>query len=243
MEVLLNADESAFAGFPSKKVFVSFTLKNLTGAFVVQVAQINNHQLTSRADGVDPSIYFEGIVANTVYAKQDLITIPRFYVEDVVDIMPSFEMSVKDPDGNFVTSVDGVKLDGTQDLTRSYEVRVTQVGVYKCWYKVQDYSDNGGRTYLINYAVQDSTPPTVSLSTAKIEYSVGDTVTIASVDATDDESDECAVETFVKTPSNHYKVLHDDTFEATEAGEYIVFYFVYDADRNLTVVKYIVTVD
>ncbi len=243
VEVLLNADESMFAGFPSKKVFVSFTLRNVRDAYVVQVTQINNHQLTSRSDGVDPSVYFEGIVANTVYAKQDVITIPRFYVEDVVDIMPSFEMSVKDPDGNFVTSVDNVLLDGTQDLTRSYEVRVEQVGVYKCWYKVQDYAENGGRLYVINYTVQDFTPPTVSLSKTTVEYSVEDTITIAKVTATDDESENCIIEKFVKSPSNYYEVLSGDTFKATEKGVYRIFYFVYDEAKNLTVVKYDVTVD
>ncbi len=244
VRVYLNADDSEFVGFPSKKVFVQFTLKNVTNAYSVQVAKLNGHSFMSKSDGVDPSFYYEGVILNEIFAKGDLITIPRFYVEDVVDVSPTLTVNVKDPDGNFVKSVDGILLDGSQDLGRTYEVEIAQYGVYKCWYGVSDYSGNGGRIRPINYTVEDHVAPTLELSKALVEYKQNDEVTVATATVLDDFSaaDKCTVKIYVKSPKDTFFALQENKFTATEKGVYTVFYYAYDEMENLTISKYLITV-
>lgn len=239
-EVLLNADGTEFTGFPSKKIFVKFALKNVIDAYSVQVVKLNSHSFASKSDGVDPSYYYEGVELNKIYARGDVITIPQFYVEDVVDIGPNLTVNVKDPQGNFVRSVDGVLLDGSQDLNRAYQVEITQYGVYKCWYAVSDYSGNGGRLRPVNYTVEDHVAPIVTLSKARVEYKTNDKVKVAKVSVTDDLSatENCIVKIYVRSPKDDFFAVTNNEFTATQKGIYTIFYYVYDEMENVEIIKY-----
>ncbi len=228
-----------FNGFPSGRVFLTYELVNVTGEAGLSLLSINNQPISnSGSDFIRPEIS-QNLIRGERYLG-DEIAIKASLAADVLDPDLKFSMSVLTPNGKYAVATDGTVLDSSADTGKDYTFIAEEYGAYSVSYLATDASGNQQKySYVIN--VKDVTPPTVSLGAHITEAKVGDTIVIAPVSAKDDYS-ECSTVIMVKMPNSSYLYLKGNAFKATFSGTYTVYYFVQDADYNVTTVSYEINV-
>ncbi len=228
-----------FVGFSGDRAYMRVELANVEGRAGVEFLSINNQPMSR----VSFDLLRPEISANPVRGEKyigDEIEIAPTYAADVLDPDLRFTMQVRTPDGEYVTAKDGTTLDKRADPTKGYAFTVTQYGTYTVLYECADAA--GNRTlysYVIN--VVDTEPPTVTLSEHATTASVGDTVIVAAADMQDNLT-ACTLQIKVKWPNGSFAALHGNSFKATIAGKYTVYYYAYDEAGNVTSVSYDVDV-
>lgn len=222
----------AFEGFSSGFVYLTYQIEGLytVGEGVaettaqVQINRINNQVISAtRADNVDPQV--TEYVSRGDLPVGTVETIPAFTVCDVINPYTAVSVSVVAPSGDTVVSVDGVALDGTQDISRSYEILLDEYGSYSI--RVRGTVGAAGSEFTANYGIQvlDMSAPEITFIDAVTTAKVGDTVAFAGVSVTDDKTPaaDIVVSAYLMAPNGQIttvNIAQYGSFVATEAGEY-----------------------
>lgn len=221
-----------FNGFTSGYVYLTFQIEGVyttaatgsaqTGA--IRIISVNNQTITAvSSDNFMPEV--TAYVSKGDLSVGTVTEIPAFYACDVLDPYVSITVTVTSPSGAVVTSTDGVVLDGTQDITRAYEILLEEYGRYSI--SVTGTVGASGPAPSATYSIQvlDMSAPEVVFGDAVTEASVGDTVPFASVTVSDDTTaaEDIEITVYLMTPSG--QIVEVDTsvygsFVAVEAGEY-----------------------
>lgn len=233
----LNGND--FYGFPSQNVYMRVELAEITGKAGVEFLTINNQPMSKVAyDLLSPEIS-----VNIEKGKKKLgeeVVIKATYVADVLDPDVEFKMYVKTPSKNYAVSKDGITLDETTSSLRDYTVVANEYGTYEVYYEAVD-TNNRRTIYSYVFTVVDTEPPVISLGGKITTAKVGDTVAVANA-AVKDDLTKCTLLIKVIYPNGSMVSLAGNSFVATQAGEYVVYYFAYDETFNMTTVSYVITV-
>lgn len=231
--------------FTSDRVFIEFTFKNASGAHAIELVQLGNQLMTNNTRDRYPATFtYENMFGGlndinqtiTVYAGQATDVLCPYYAENM-------RVSVIDPNGGYVTAIDGTKLEKAL-ATRPYDFVTKIYGTYLVSYSYIDQNMNEvtGMYYI---DVVDMESPVIELSdgygeNVRVLVSVGDEVEIADYTVSDNLTtmEELVVEVFVLHADGRFVQLTDDSFTATHAGDYVVYYYCYDTDENYAIAKY-----
>ncbi|HIX09029.1 MAG TPA: hypothetical protein H9683_02475 [Firmicutes bacterium] len=238
-----TAEGKAFAGFPSGYVYLSIRLGSLSldgsTSAGVRVMSVNNQTMSLvKGDYIAPQI-----TANSVrgdYGAGETAVLPATYIADVLSPDCKATMRVTAPDGSVVTAEDGTVLDGCA-YDREYVISLDQYGSYTVSYEASDGKNTATYTYLITAV--DREPPVIRAEDGGYTASLGETVRIADVTATDDSGGDITVLRYLSTPSGKMLLMDGaNAFVAAEAGIYVVWCYAQDAAGNVSVLQYEIVV-
>lgn len=251
-----------FTAFASG-LYVKFAFVGVSGSSKISLSTLNNQPLGFRSeneseigDSTGPEIVLAGELATTVKAGDD-VTIFAANAYDVLNQIESITVRVQSPDFTDVLS----ERAATQDVS----VKLTEIGYYRVTYTAFDTVGNRTRS-VIQIRVIDSTPPSLSVQFEDMTKTVGETVALPTVSASDN-SGTVYYDIFVTLPNNIVRlVLHSDngtvtsyltkndthypsSFKASDnefnlemRGKYVVTVMAYDADYNVTMQSFTITV-
>ena len=246
--------EAAYASL-GEKVLNNFaeTLEDVatTDTSVSFSVLCDNTLRNSTSDGAFPTIYLDK-VHRGLQTRGKIITIGKASACDIIApyVESGLALIVKDPNNKIMTSLDGVRLDGTCPVDREYQIRLDDLGTYNVLY---EYYDQNGNYCTSNYrpTVKDRTPPTLTVEGRADGDIIGGTwgadIAVANYTVTDDLSAEDAIDSCVEVfyPSGVMRKVdmkNGGTFYAEEKGDYTIFYFAYDEEGNYTTFAYIIRV-
>ena len=236
--------------FTSSKILLKVELTGLTGQTVFKVTGLSGKNfVTGRESKATPDIYVSE--SNIGYHEVgDVITVAKAEVSDILSPFVESGLSVKvlAPDGSPVTSLDGVRLDGTCPADRVYQVRLEQVGVYSIQYVYKNQKGLENR-YIGGPTVLNSNAPVLLVEGKsdgqQVKASVGDTIKTAPYSVSDDDTELKEIKHWCSViyPSGVLKLLSSGgSFKATEKGLYTIIYVAYDEAGNTSTVSYTVKV-
>ena len=241
--------------FSSDKILLHFELKGINAAEKIgfEVRQIANQPFSAsvKRDMNTALLSFQSSAKS--YGLGEVATIYPAQATDVLGnvLAKNMKVEVYTPNDEYAVSVDGVVLDGTQDITRTYDVLLDTFGSYAVYYTAIDSFKNGeGDSEYYVMLVEDSVAPTLTLNEGYSEKSVvtvsaGATVKLIGYTASDDISSGEKLKVFcaVETPNKCLYILANDSFKATLKGRWKIFYYCYDEAGNCTTRSYIVVVE
>ena len=149
-----------------------------------------------------------------------------------------FTLTVKTPSGKIVTAKDGTALENA-DPTKSYEIELTEYGVYNAQYTAED---TAGRslTSELYVRVTDNVAPVLELD-GKMPASaeVGDVVVVPYAKASDNvtAADSLAVYMYLVLPDGTIEQMNGNSFVADRAGVFAVRYICWDEEGNFTMLS------
>lgn len=225
-----------FANFGSKKFYVTISLEEVRGEAAISFTRLMNQTMkNSRNDGVSPILIYTPFKEE--YLLGDTFVIDRFDYYDFVDPCPTFSYTVRDANGNFVTSIENVLMDGKQnDYRYAYTLSGAAYATYSISGTLTDYAENIQR-FPYTLTVKDTTPPTLSLDSGTATYDVGDTVKIAGYTVSDTHCETQVFITFID-PTGHIQALTENEFTASKKGVYTIMYRAVDTEGNVTFAEY-----
>ena len=239
-----------FNGFISDKVYLSFEVESISGPSALRITNLCGQPFTKvKADIIEPKVYVTNDVGD--YDIDSIYTLGKAGIGDVLD--PNFKafIRVKDPEGNIVTSIDGVLLDENAPYNVDYQFKLEKFGIYQVYYEAVDSNENkASYTFVIN--VVDKEVPNVTILNPITEGKVGEAINIASISIKDNYSEKFNIYVCLVDPTgisySLTKVELDNTiinksFTTYVAGEYKIYYYVSDEAGNVTTVSYAVNVN
>ena len=239
----------AFNGFPSGKIIFSLELCQAEEDAAIFLHKICNINVNNKQDNTGPFIQTAGggnAVTNAF--KDSVYTVQGIIAADFLCPNVKTALTVLDPNGAVVSSVDGVALENV-DATQNYDLLLSQYGEY---YVVVNAQENGWKynnvsTYEYLITVVDGERPTITFkgdfaTALKVgealiipEYVVADNFTAA---------DKLTVMTVITNPKGLpiYLYGEENAVLCQYAGVYKVQIFVCDEMGNLTTFETSVTV-
>ncbi len=233
------------AQYTGAKLLLKITLLDIKGAnSAIAVVKVNNQTLTNRtSDMIKPQLMVDYSIAgsktlNSVVCIQQpsaLDVLSPFYVENLKIIMT-------DPDGNVMTSEEGIVLDG-HAMKQDVNVKLTKYGDY---FVAFTYTDQNGATVddVFSFFVVDREAPVITLEKKTVNGSVGKEIALANYKVSDniDESGNLTVWVIVVGPNGTIYRPVNNVFTADVQGAYEVRYTCYDSCGNYSTVSYTVNV-
>lgn len=174
---------NAAAGFSAGLAYLDISFEGVRGNSSVILKNLNGQPLNSRIllDTVKPRLTLLDDYGG-VFRLGDTIRISRAVAKDVLTPCIEFYMTVTGPDGEIVTSLDGVRLDRVSP-DRAYEIKLDSFGYYKVVYSAKD-DNNKAQVYQYGINVFDFSPVELGFSSTLPEKaSVGDRLTLPAVTA------------------------------------------------------------
>ena len=164
----------------------------------------------------------------------------KIIVDDVLDpFVTVSDFYVMTPSGNIAYSIDNIKLDGTADYKRDYEILATEYGAYTIY--MNAYNSSGNYSYLPVYEevwVVDMVAPTIELgSRLSRVVSVGSEVKLPKINVSDDNTalEDIKVYVIVRFADGTFRTVKNQKFTADKKGEYTVMFVAYDQNQNMAV--------
>ena len=229
------ANGTPFDGFSSGRVYVSFNLVgNRDGKLIVK--NIGGQLLNdSGYDRMRPQIVIYGDYGGECVLGE-IIATATASAEDVLDPTITFTVSVKLPDGNYATSVDGISLKDVSPLV-SYKFKAEMYGNYVVAYSAAD--GHNGKSADRSYSVlcEDKTQPQVTIKElSQSAYRLGDIVALPEYEVSDNVTE---VKVFVTSPGGVTVAVAkaNDGFVVGRCGTWVVAVVVYDANGNMACAK------
>ncbi len=240
----------AFNGFVSDTVYLKVSFIDATAGEDAAIAleSINGHAMTNlTSDRTAPKIVVCGEYGGA-YKLNSSVTIPKCLIGDVLDPNSTATITVTDPEGNIVTSVDGVALKDASPYVEN-TLTLTQYGQYKVVITAKDTFNSRANevklAFIIN--VVDDTAPTVKLDTEMSESAkVGDILILPNLTVEDNitPTENIVVMKYVYTPTGRLITLegNSNSITASFEGVYEFRIYVRDAEGNVTFMRKSVTV-
>lgn len=242
------ADGSEYKGFSSGMVNLSFRMVGAQENSVYYVSEVNSYTITrARQDRSAPNVSITGNYGG-YYLKGDVYVLCPAVSADVLAPVVDFSVSVKDPDGNYAVSVDGITLKDV-DPTVAYSLVLGKYGVYTVSYlsvenNAPRQNPNDGVTYEIN--VCDDEAPVYKV-TEKMpgKVKLGEKAELPSFTVTDNLTDSENIISYatIVNPNGRSVYAEKGSFKFDFAGEYKITYYFVDEAGNTAVYSFTVTVE
>ncbi len=221
----------AFSGFTSGKVYVTLEMVGVNGEASVSVTNINNQAIGLRArDVIDPQMTLLGGAYTTQGLVGDKIALKDCVVADVLSPETSVLLTVKDPDGNAITSDDGTSLNYSDRLSGSFTLQ--KKGQYQIVYTVSDGSRRVEYTYVISCGFKNSISINLQ-SEMPTTGTVGQVITLPKANCVAVEGTATGYILLVDTHGKFFDITSSRTFTPDTAGLYLVVYTAYDQSNNV----------
>lgn len=238
----------AFEGFPSGKIYFEIEMKDVAEGASIFVSKVCGANVSNAQDRVGPFVTTENdLVTNGL--KDSRYTLQKVLVGDILSSTAKASVTVLDPNGQIVTSVDGVALDGA-DGTVEHQIVLSTYGVYSISVIATEgsewkYSNESSFEYVVT--VIDGEKPMITFKKEfPKELKVGEALVIPEYEVSDNYSaaENITVMTLVTNPKGMPVYLFGETnaVRCEYAGVYEVTVYVYDETGNLTTFKTSVTV-
>lgn len=228
-----------FTGFPSQKVYVSFGFTGVTQNATLLLSKINNQNFNVSRDTGRAQVVKLGNYGGRTSLNETVKTSIAI-VSDVLSAETTGTLSVYDPDGDIVTSVDGVRMNKVPcDI--EYEILCDKYGAYEVVYYGKDGVNKEQMTsYVLN--VVDVEPPQISVEgNIHSAYSLGDTIQIPKMTTTD-ENGVALSYVMVENADGIVKIYKETTLTFNKKGKWVISYVAYDKEGNMAIVSYTVIV-
>ena len=234
--------------FTTNDAYLDIELVNITGDAGITLKSLNAYSLKKAYyDRNTPK--FAGAIPSGTFAIGDIITIsPALFTDDTSILSKantSFTVKLGD---EFISDVNGVLLDGSQDPTRSYDIRVTQNGRYAVQYSAID-NFNNKLSPTFYFSVKDTIAPEIVFSgsikedvivyakpgyNVKLSFTMTDNLTPA-------EALKFKIFIFNTHTASMYAVS-TKSFKLNYEGTYDISVVCYDADDNMTIKTFTVVI-
>ncbi len=247
-EIKTDANGNAFQGFPSGKLTVSIAFEGAKPGAAYDMISVNGYAMSNlTSDRTGPKIVVLGNYGGS-FSYGQTITIPAALAGDALDPNITFTMTVKDPQGKVVTTVDGVKLENV-DPSVVYTIKLDQYGQYSVRLVAADTFNGRPNETVLPYTinVDDEVAPTVTFTSSFADKAkVGDVLVMPSFTVSDNitAAEKLAVMKYVYTPGGRLVLLQGESnaITASQAGTYEFRIYVADAAGNMTFIRKTVTV-
>lgn len=226
-----------FVGFTSQKVYIS---GDFTGKTNIIFESILNQPLTAMGltDNRAPALIIDGEYTKLLQASGDVFHIFGTIAGDVlspytsstVTLTNSSYQPVKDLDGHDINEFN--TLDGA-----TYDAILNELGVYTLTYTAKDWS-NRRYTYSLQVNVKDMVKPVIYIDGEMPTSGTVGTITLPSIIAKDDVSENCTLIIAVYSPSGDITYVKDGKFTANEVGTYLIDIIAIDDNGNSTNIKF-----
>lgn len=239
---IVNADGSAFEGFTSGLLYATVNVIGVEGGAKVAWKNFAGQILSD----IDYDIIAPSIKLSADYAsKYSIGTVAEIYSAVAADVLSPevyTKMTVRDPNGQIVTDVNGLKLEDVP-FDRSYFINLEMYGSYSVKYSAMDWMERE-QDYPFALLVGDDQAPEITLDKEmKTEVKQGKKVAISKATATDNVDGEVSVYAYLVSPSGVIsRVTMGEKIQLTEKGVYQVRYLAVDAFGNLNIQTYYITV-
>ena len=248
LDVTTYDDGSAFAGFPSGKIYVSVRFVNAAVGAQISLVSVNGHPMTTAtSDRIAPKIVIMDVNYGGTREIGSTITLPAAMAGDTLDPNVTFTMKVTDGEGNIVTDVDGLKLNGV-DPGREYTIKLDGYGQYSVSYTATDTFNQRKNTRSLNYTINvvDDVAPEIKFEAKFAEtVKVGESMVIPKFSVTDNVSEEAdiTITKYVLTPSGVLVTIPENSnaVKATQAGKYEFRIIAVDKAGNVAMERVTVT--
>lgn len=241
--------------FPNDKFYLSFKVRGVTEDFNFAIKSINNQNLNfDTSDFFAPQISYNRLKGQR--RINDVILISKSYACDVLSPylvgLHQMLVTLKGADGttSIVSSVDGVLLDGNEDVNRDYQVRLDKFGTYTITYKYSDQAYSFGEaspnklTVSEVVYVNDNEAPVITIdgvSPTTIELAnYNEEVTIHNYKVEDQS--EVTMSIYAFSPMGGIVDIINNKFKANYVGDWKIVYFAVDANGNVSSASYTVRV-
>lgn len=239
--VLYNFNGEEWKGFTENKLWIDIKSNSTdVSNLLLNVERINNQLFYSanfNSIDEDPEIYQVDVSGDR--KLNDIVELTKIHYDDVFAFECKATLTVYDPDGDYVTTIDNVLLDGKEDANNLYSFKLTKYGSYFVEYVVVD--DLGGYyedfSYMIN--VVDNIAPTITVKDYHPEAKINTAIILPQYELTDNvsNSENCKVSIFIERPDHTMfswsNIEKDGEKNFTQEGLYRIWYFAVDENNNM----------
>lgn len=250
-EFLVSGQYFKVQPLKSDKLFMSITIEDFKGENCqLGVRKVMNQVFDSSINSDKYSPKINAYDYTGLYEVGTIVDLAKVDVTDAVSPFyeMNFSLTVKDPDGRYVTTYDsGVLLDGSQTV-ESCQIQLTKYGEYLLEYYYYDQWGKKNEMAESFFFVEERIAPVIEIDGIEdgsiVEVAYLSKVTVANYTLEDNVSEVEKIVSFVEVygPDYVHEILTDKTFFATKKGEYTVIYIAFDELGNIAVKTYIVRV-
>ncbi|MCQ3035500.1 MAG: hypothetical protein MJ248_04740 [Bacilli bacterium] len=212
-----------------------YVIKSIMGS------QVTN-RLSSLQDKQGPGIAFTDVFGGTKEINE-IYKICKVNVFDLFSPNVDKSLTVKDPDGNYATTIDGEVLNNV-DPSKDRYIKLDKFGFYEFRYETAETAEykkkynSYSKTYMVE--VLDSVAPTITFkSDFKTSANLNSLVVLPNYEVNDNYSAEekISVRIGVTNPDGVVTYLKGNSFYVNYVGTYKISYFVFDEAGNSTIVS------
>lgn len=239
---ILNINGMKFTvdlGFESDFAYLEIEMENIYGESAFTIVKINN-AIFDNSVKIETSQPLVSI--DKAYGQYEINSILNIKTPILSDVLTpinydTIKFTVVMPDQNYAKSVDGIVLDGSQEWGESYDIELTQYGLYTVTYYGQDYlnnkcsgqyrfevKDKNPPQIIINGGYSEDNPMRVELGVVNVRYQISDNITA--------EKDLIVMINLMNNKTMAIQKNLGGSFVVNEKGEYTVFVYAVDKDRN-----------
>ena len=240
--VAVNKTEmgGAFNGFPSGKIYFEIELCGVEKEGMVFIQKLCEINANNPQDNTGPFLMTEETLITSA-VKDSVYTVQKVLAADVLCPNVQAYLTVIAPSGETAISVDGIPLEGV-DATKDYQLRLSEYGDYLISIVAREangwkYSNEAYLEYTLT--VIDGEKPSLQFKGefAK-ELKVGDTLIIPDYEVLDNHTkvENITVVKMIINPKGMPIYLYGDVnaLKCEYAGEYKIYFYVYDEMGNVT---------
>jgi len=233
-KVLTDDNGKAFTGFPSGKVYITYTFVGVAGESALQIYAIGNQGFD---DGTTDRVAPQLQLLSELPATADIgkpIAVPMAIAADVLN--PEVEITL--------TIKLGSKTLYTGAITEGYEYTPTEYGEYQFIYTVKA----GNRSTPVPYVVRvkDKIAPVLELlSDVPTKAKLGQLITLPKANTSDNEATDIRVWIFVAEPNGKLYALDagSNSVAFSKKGKHTITYYIEDNYGNYVYHKFAITVE
>lgn len=236
----------AFDGFPSGTVYATVKFHGATVGDTYRISELCGQTMGVLAsDRIRAQIYVNGKYGGSAMLGEKA-TVPVMVARDVLNPSVVTYVSVKDPNGNYVKTDDGVLLQKAK-CDKEYEFTLASYGQYQFEYVAED--SLSGRVSKLPFvlSVPDAEKPVVTPDTPfPTSVKVGELIVIPNLTVNDNitDAENATLVYCVITPNGKIMYLPEgsNSFKPSYTGVYEVRVLVYDEAGNIAMISHDVNV-
>ena len=240
----VNADGTAFTGFPSGQVFVEFEVEGITGAAGVKMSNVGSQQLYADYDSDGNVRPYTDVVAPELEYEEDMperftlnqrVRLP--YVTAYDNMSPHIGVTVT------LTAPDGTQIYSDAPSVRGMSFVIESYGIYRLSFYAED---RAGRMKLDSFTIsaEDLIAPTVTLASYEtLTGKVGKSVKLPEVTVLDNYDAAPKLSVFAVDQAGTYSLIEGGKFTPETKGRYTIRFYAYDANYNVAITDIVCNVE
>lgn len=232
-----------FSGFTGGLLRLEICLEEVCGPAGFSIRRISKQVMISivTEDEIGPLLSYNGTYS--VYSSLNSVcTVFSAVCSDLLSTVDLCYVSVKDTNNNIMTSTDGIYLEKVS-CDREYKIKLTEYGKYSIEYYAIDSNGNTSNPTGQKINVIDDVPPVINISNLKTRLSVGSSIDLSLVSATDNLDMDVQVFAFISSTKNESKQAIDlKKYKFSKEGEYVFTFIAFDTVGNYSYIVHKVIV-